>query len=553
MKKILLSIATVFLTMGAMAQTLDLTFNKVSANEATVNVAGNDIDATGITASITANYAWKELSANSETFPTASILCPDKNTSQMSTGSEGVFTITLNNVPKRYLFKNVTFTSAAINGSGEFQADNAKAQHVNFTLAKGETTLGTVENIAIKVNSNGGESVEVPFNVSQAYSATDGTLVLTLTLSVTESYGCFYGLTKISIEAFKEPIVETGKFYSIRLTPTMADSRKGAIMSIDNNAKLYCVSSYDNSSKNIFTFENHNDALYMKSVHTNTYISNATWVNNAQIAMQAEELDNAANVTISELGTVTANDNEVEVIGITPDGGQMLNCAGNPGNVVGYNNTAPNKASAWYLTEVTDFKYTLEVGTAEWATVVLGFNATIPTENFKAYTIASEEDGYVTLEEVAGVLAANVPVIVNATPGNYDFVYTTETATVTSSRLQGTLYDKDITATGAYVLSYIDTDEDGIKDEVGFYIATTTGKAEGTFTNNANKAYFVPTNAQANITSYSFRFGEGTTGISEVKGESENAKAIYDLTGRRVENITAPGIYIINGVKVLVK
>ena len=44
----------------------------------------------------------------------------------------------------------------------------------------------------------------------------------------------------------------------------------------------------------------------------------------------------------------------------------------------------------------------------------------------------------------------------------------------------------------------------------------------------------------------------GTTGIEGVEVENE-VKVIYDLTGRRVETITAPGIYIVNGKKVLVK
>lgn len=43
------------------------------------------------------------------------------------------------------------------------------------------------------------------------------------------------------------------------------------------------------------------------------------------------------------------------------------------------------------------------------------------------------------------------------------------------------------------------------------------------------------------------------TGISEVKGENVKVKAIYDLTGRRIDSITAPGIYIVNGKKTLVK
>lgn len=43
------------------------------------------------------------------------------------------------------------------------------------------------------------------------------------------------------------------------------------------------------------------------------------------------------------------------------------------------------------------------------------------------------------------------------------------------------------------------------------------------------------------------------TGIENVKGESGNVKTVFDLTGRRVNNAAAPGIYIVNGKKVLVK
>ena len=43
------------------------------------------------------------------------------------------------------------------------------------------------------------------------------------------------------------------------------------------------------------------------------------------------------------------------------------------------------------------------------------------------------------------------------------------------------------------------------------------------------------------------------TGIDEVKGENGKVKAIYDLTGRRINEITRPGIYIVDGKKVSVK
>ena len=43
------------------------------------------------------------------------------------------------------------------------------------------------------------------------------------------------------------------------------------------------------------------------------------------------------------------------------------------------------------------------------------------------------------------------------------------------------------------------------------------------------------------------------TAINEVKGENGKAKTIYDLTGRRVDAITVPGIYIVDGKKVSIK
>ena len=209
----------------AMAQTLEFTFNKVSASEATVTVTGNEVEAGGITATIASNQPWKALTADSQTFPNASIVCPDKNTNTMTAGSEGTITLTLNNVPEGYSFKNVTFTSVALNGGGAFQGDDANAQHVNFTLTKGETTLGVAENVKIKVNSNGGESVVLPFEVAEAYTAENGTLELKLTLSITEPKGCFYGLIKVAIDtevAAVEPEPELPAIEITGYTPTEA-------------------------------------------------------------------------------------------------------------------------------------------------------------------------------------------------------------------------------------------------------------------------------------------------------------------------------------------
>ena len=41
--------------------------------------------------------------------------------------------------------------------------------------------------------------------------------------------------------------------------------------------------------------------------------------------------------------------------------------------------------------------------------------------------------------------------------------------------------------------------------------------------------------------------------IEEVKGVNEKLKGIYDLSGRKLEQVTQPGIYIIDGKKTVIK
>ena len=95
------------------------------------------------------------------------------------------------------------------------------------------------------------------------------------------------------------------------------------------------------------------------------------------------------------------------------------------------------------------------------------------------------------------------------------------------------------------------TADNTAKAGVCFGKATKNQQSNTSWLNNSHKAYLpAPANAEG-VKSYSFRF-PGTTAIENVEVEN-TVKAIYDLTGRRVEAITAPGIYIVGGKKVLVK
>ena len=115
----------------------------------------------------------------------------------------------------------------------------------------------------------------------------------------------------------------------------------------------------------------------------------------------------------------------------------------------------------------------------------------------------------------------------------------------TNNKLEGTTIDSYIEGS-AYILS---------KSKKSLYRAALNKDASGAdgtthFKNNANKAYMPISDAnESNF--YGLRL-PGTTAVENVTVEN-GVKTIFDLTGRRIENITVPGIYIVNGVKVLVK
>ena len=106
-------------------------------------------------------------------------------------------------------------------------------------------------------------------------------------------------------------------------------------------------------------------------------------------------------------------------------------------------------------------------------------------------------------------------------------------------------------------------------DRIAMYWAYENYNADGTKTGNNNDGGYVRCNAnksylmfeeegnQTEPAMYRFFFDGGTTGIDDITATdtpaNENNSGIYDLQGRKLERVVEPGIYIVNGKKVLVK
>ena len=87
------------------------------------------------------------------------------------------------------------------------------------------------------------------------------------------------------------------------------------------------------------------------------------------------------------------------------------------------------------------------------------------------------------------------------------------------------------------------------KTQLGFYWGAEAG---GAFYVKAGTAYLAVPKAKA-AGAKGFTLNGEATGIEGVNANVENAKAIYNLNGQRVASMAKPGLYIVNGKKVVRK
>ena len=593
------SLMTVLLIAATtVAQNLNFTFTRGDANAATVTVSGDAGE--GVTATLVASGNWL---TNGAMANATDVLCVNQNT---NTGATITYTLTVSGLDNSHVFSYLSHTHKAVNSGGNYQpANDYDVRPRNFVITANDSEIATKTKEGIWIPS-GQSSKTIEYQTNE-FSAVDGELKITISLyspneTDEEKKGCFFGLTGVTIsgnpyqvelesliaeyEAISFPVgtnpgeyteaavaefndaIATAKDVTaatqsdidalvaaynnmaVTMNPVVAGTYMivSAASTFGENTKAISCYTYDtyhsahstpawapideNNPLQYWTLEDAGNGTFnIKAAYEGNYITTAT-------SMSAT----AAAASFESLGSAQF---KINLGGVLHCNGWNWAGAGVSGPLTTWDGVA-DSPSAWKLVKVEtpSFSHTLTVSEAGYATLMLAFDAEIPAGVECYYATATEGDVLKLAQVEGNVLPANTPVIVKAAAGNYDFTSTDATATAPEGNLlSGTLYTKNVTPAGtAYVLS-------APAGKVGLYQAELANN--GTFQNNANKVYF-DAPAAAEIASYSFNFDwAGTTAIEGVVAEGAQDGATYDITGRRVKAITAPGIYIVNGRKVV--
>ena len=549
---------------------VEFTFTR-NGNGATVAVNG----AEGVTATLAATSPSNAWNTGGAMANRTDVLCPNTNTSATSESSPITYTLTVEGL--NTTVTGVAFTHVAVNSGGNLQPSNdIDVRHCNFKLEVNGEAAGTLTDQNIWI-PNGATDKTIAFDNLEI--AANGTLTIKLTLyKGTSNNGCFYGLTKITltqpeVETPEEPETPAEVSYLTQVTAgdLMAKTEATNIaiknLSYTNNRWFVGNTGAVPYSAEEFT----NDAIFVWEP-VQAGVAGSYYLKKGDTYMQATSpkdfgtVENAAVFTAVAPGTNgTFNgdgDSNIYITGSTDanlvrfvKGNNWINIQ-NGANGTPVYNTGTGGWTIHYVYEVAEVaSFKANISDAGYATFYAPAEVSIP-ENVNAYYIAAEgiNGNSVTLTEIENVIPANTAVILEGAEGEYTFsVSETDAAAVSGNLLKGTIINTNIIGQ-AYVLGVVEGETGLYKTQMSTVQLSSASGSVSVFLNNAYKAYLpasaVPAAANG-AASFSFRF-PGTTAIENVEVEN-TVKVIYDLTGRKVEAITAPGIYIVGGVKRVVR
>lgn len=197
-----------------------------------------------------------------------------------------------------------------------------------------------------------------------------------------------------------------------------------------------------------------------------------------------------------------------------------------------------DRSNEWIIEKVDVLP--VSISSARYRTLYSPVTLEVP-EGCLAYTVTLKKDWVELTEIEGGIIPANTGVIIYAEQPDTYFFPISNSSFILKSDLMGSVAATYYTSQGKYfVLAEVD-------GELGFYKAMVTN---GIFLNNSHRAFLYLSSFDENVF-YSVRFSKDLTNVECIS--TSNTDEIFDLRGRKLEKITSPGVYIVNGCKKIVK
>lgn len=188
------------------------------------------------------------------------------------------------------------------------------------------------------------------------------------------------------------------------------------------------------------------------------------------------------------------------------------------------------------------------------STVTVEKNSIVLCNSTEGY-LGKEETVKIAGNNVAGYyIPANTGVLLNSQRGGEVTYYTVKNKEVAAydadldNMLMPSVAGGEFTPEASKVYYKLAYNDYYNHKGLGFYWGAPEG---GKFFVKAGTAYLAVPDSKARAKGFAFN-GEAT-GIEGVNANVENAKAIYNLNGQRVASMAKPGLYIVNGKKVVRK
>lgn len=299
--------------------------------------------------------------------------------------------------------------------------------------------------------------------------------------------------------------------------------------------------------KNIYNqcLVSNDDDLYL-SFESNTSEVNSIFYygNDLHLTNTAKHLQlNGAMFTADSLGVKYVFKEVMDVPGAVQIASSDTTYLAAVGAWIGLESDSIN-ATYWYVEDVSDrYIPTFDIELRDYkgngyTTLYLPVAVKL-TDGMEAY-VGRVEDDWLKMSKLEGdIVPPALPVIIKGMPGNYQLPYDgyAENNVSMQNDLRGVFADKAVSEEmNAYTLQIVD-------NQLGFF------KYSGIFL-NAFKAYLdLPAGKQIR----GMVWDDSTvTGIIDGLLDKDDVE-IYDLSGRKVKDIKRPGIYIVNGKKVVIK